>query len=175
MTKNEAAALIAMIDTAYPGHFAKIDQQGMDMLVDLWASTCEGYTGIQMAAALKQYMASNTSGFAPVPGQLIQYVVALEDDKDLTEAEAWALVLRASANGIYGAEEEWEKLPPLVQKAIGTSYVLHEMAMQQITSVDESNFKRVYRSVLEREREKRRMPPSTRKALGYEDRLGLPE
>jgi len=175
MTKNEAAALIALIDTAYPGHFAKIDQTGMDMLVDLWASTCEGYTGIQMAAALKQYMASNTSGFAPVPGQLIQFAVAPDDDKDLTEAEAWALVVKAAQNGIYGAEEEWEKLPPLVQKSVGTAYVLREMAMQQMTSVDESNFKRVYRSVLERERQLRRMPPSTRKALGYEEKLGLPE
>lgn len=177
MTKNEAGAILKMIKSFYPNEFAKIEPQSMALLTELWASVCEGYTGEQMSAALKQYMARDTSGFAPKPGQLINYIHAPEDDADLNESEAWSMVLRAASNGNYHAAEEFEKLPPLVQKAVGTAYVLHEMAAQEITSVDESHFKRAYRMELERERTRRRLPPSTRnilEQLGGDDPMALP-
>ena len=38
----------------------------------------------------------------------------------LSEAEAWAMVSKAARNGLYGAREEFEKLPEDVKQAIGT-------------------------------------------------------
>lgn len=74
MTKNEAAALVKMISTMYPNEYTKIDVAGMKMIVEMWARVTEGYTGEQMSVALQQYMATDTSGFAPKPGQLLQHV-----------------------------------------------------------------------------------------------------
>lgn len=167
MTKNEAAVVVKMISTLYPNEYAKISPESMKLVVELWAATCEGYSGEQVSAALRQFMANDTSGFAPKPGQLIQYIHAPEDERDLSESDAWALVVKAASNAIYHAEEEWAKLPPLVQKAVGTSYILREMAMEPVenNTVNESHFRRSYRAELERERAKRRMPPSTWKAL----------
>ena len=175
MTKNEAGVIVKMICAIYPNEYAKLTPEAMAMVVDMWAATCEAYTGEQMSAALQQYMARDLTGYGPKPGQLIQYIVAPLDEHDLNESEAWNLIARAVSNGIYGAVEEFNRLPPLVQRAIGSSYIIHEMAQREVTSVDESNFKRAYRTLLERERTKRRLPPSTRRLLeGGDDPLGLP-
>lgn len=176
MTKNEAAVIVKMISTMYPNEYAKLSPESMKLIVEMWASTCEGHTGEQVSAALRQFVASDTSGFAPKPGQLINLIVAHEDGNDLTESEAWSMVLRAASNAIYHAEEEWAKLPPIVQKAVGTSHILREMAMEPVenNTVNESHFRRVYRTELERERAMRRMPPSSFKALGYQEAPALP-
>ena len=167
MTRPEAARVVLKISTMYANEYSKIPADNLEMIVQMWADTCEGYTGEQIEAALQQYMANDTSGFAPKPGQLIQYLVAPEDSNDLTASEAWAMVVKAMSNAIYGAEEEWEKLPPMVQRAVGTSYVLREMAMMPVESmgVEESHFRRAYLSQLESERVRRRSPASAMKLI----------
>ena len=174
MTKNEAGVVVKMIATFYPNEFTKTTPEQMKYIVEMWAATCERYKPEQVTAALQQFMATDLKGYAPKPGQLINLIAAPEDEHDLNESEAWNLVVKAVSNGIYGAEEEFNRLPPLVQKAIGSAYIIHEMAMREVTSVDESNFKRAYRSELERERLKRRMPPSTWKRLAGGSQEALP-
>lgn len=165
MNKQDASRLVYMIKSAYPNAYAKVSAEDMLGVIEIWATAFEDINFVDVMAALKAYIVSDVSGFAPVPGQIRKNIVAYDNDRDLNESEAWALVLRAASNSIYHAAEEWEKLPPLVQKAVGTEYVLHEMAMQELTSVDESNFKRIYRTLLVREQEKRLLPPSVREAL----------
>ena len=74
MTKNEAAAIVKMISTMYPNEYSKIDVAGMRQIVEMWAAATEGYTEEQIATALQQYVSNDTSGFAPKPGQVKQYV-----------------------------------------------------------------------------------------------------
>ena len=174
MTKNEAGVIVKMISTFYPNEFTKTTPEQMKFIVEMWAATCERYKPEQVTAALQQFMSTDLKGYAPKPGQLINLIAAPADEQDLNESEAWNLVLRAVSNGIYGAEDEFGRLPELVQKAVGSSFIIHEMAMREVTSVDESNFKRTYRTVLERERLKRRMPPSTWKRLEGGGREALP-
>ena len=174
MTKNEAGVVVKMISTFYPNEFTKTTPEQMKYIVEMWAATCERYRPEQVTAALQQFMATDLKGYAPKPGQLINLIAAPEDDHDLNEGEAWNLILKAVSNGIYGAEDEYNQLPELLQKAIGSPFIIHEMAMREVTSVDESNFKRNYRTVLERERLKRRMPPSTWKRLAGGERETLP-
>ena len=165
MNKQDASRIVYMIKSAYPSAYAKASAEDMAGVVEIWADAFEDVSFPDVVAALKAYIVSDASGYAPVPGQLRKHITSFDNDRDLSESEAWALVLRAASNGIYGAVEEWEKLPPLVQKSVGSWYVIHEMAQQELTSVDESNFKRTYRTLLLREQEKRMLPPSVRAAL----------
>lgn len=48
----------------------------------------------------------------------------LNTPKQLNELEAWSLVEKAIRNSIYNSQEEFSKLPPLVQKAVGSPNVL---------------------------------------------------
>ena len=82
--------------------------------------------------------------------------------------EAWALVSRAIRNGYYGAEKEFEKLPPLVQKAVGTPGQLRNWSqtdMESIENVVQSNFMRTYRTVVKSSQEIARMPENIRNLI----------
>lgn len=75
--------------------------------------------------------------------------------------EAWMLVSKALRNGYYGAVEEFNKLPPLVQKAVGSPDNLRNWALTDINSIEnvvQSNFMRTYRTVVNRAKEYQKMP-----------------
>ena len=88
----------------------------------------------------------------------------IQNPQELTELEAWALVTKAIRNGLYGADEEFAKLPPLVQQAVGQPRCLTEWAMlgAEDKAVTQSNFMRSYRAVVYRAKELSKMPPEVR-------------
>ena len=82
--------------------------------------------------------------------------------------EAWALVSRAIQNGQNGAEEEFAKLPEIVQKAVGSPSLLRSWATtdeRSIENVVQSNFMRTYRAELSRKREVQTMPKDVLKIM----------
>lgn len=83
----------------------------------------------------------------------------------LTDLEAWALVRKALSNGVYGAEAEYDKLPPLVQKAVGSPANIREMAqadMESVATVFQSQFLRAYRSETQRATDLAKLSPKLR-------------
>ena len=75
--------------------------------------------------------------------------------------EAWALVSKALRNGINGADEEFNKLPATVQKAVGSPNQLRNWAITDENAVEnviQSNFIKTYRGVCDREKEIFKMP-----------------
>jgi hypothetical protein len=83
--------------------------------------------------------------------------------------EAWSLVSNAIKNGYYGAEEEFAKLPEVVQKAVGTPANLRAWAHTDEASIEnvvQSNFMRTYRTVVKRETEYAKMPTSIKNLIG---------
>jgi hypothetical protein len=121
----------------------------------------EEYSYSQISMALKTYVHSDTSGFAPSIGQLINKLHEVQSPQELNEMEAWMLVSRALRNGYYGAVEEFNKLPPLVQKAVGSPDNLRNWALtdsKSIENVVQSNFMRTYRAVVNRAKEFQKMP-----------------
>lgn len=82
-------------------------------------------------------------------------------EDDINEQEAWALVSRALRNSGYGFQEEYDALPEMVQKAVGTASNLHEWCMisdPSSLSVVQSQFQRAYRQVAERRKSDAAMP-----------------
>ena len=86
----------------------------------------------------------------------------------LTDLEAWALVRKALSNGTYGAEQEYAKLPPLVQKAVGSPANIREMAqadMESVATVFQSQFLRAYRAEVQRQADMAKLSPKIRTLL----------
>ena len=67
MTRDEAKKIVMVIASTYP-NWHPLD---MSFTVDAWASMLESYTYQEIGAALKAFIVSDTSGFAPTPGQVI--------------------------------------------------------------------------------------------------------
>jgi hypothetical protein len=162
MTRDEVKRIIQIMCTTYPNfHPANLSDT-----VDVWAMMLEDFTYQEISLALKAYILTDTSGFAPSVGALVQKVRRTED---LNELEAWSLVSKALRNGTYGAEEEFAKLPPIVQKAVGGPSNLRQWAQTDADSVEnviQSNFVKTYRNVAKREQEALALPESMRAAIG---------
>lgn len=157
MTREETIKLLMVIQSAYP-NFKPPDKT---VAVDTWYTMLRDmdYNVVQMG--LRAYITSDTSGFAPSIGQLINKLHEVQSPQELNEMEAWFLVSRALRNGYYGAVEEFNKLPPLVQKAVGSPDNLRNWAQtdsESIENVVQSNFMRTYRTVVNRANEYQKMP-----------------
>lgn len=164
MTNEEVKKIIGTMILAYPNY----KPDNMTMLIELWKEMLSEYTYQQVAMALKAFIATDTKGYAPSIGQLVGKMQMINQPEELNEMEAWNLVSKAIRNGYYGAEEEFSKLPPLVQKAVGSHEQLRQWAQTEIVSVEnviQSNFMRTYRAVVERSLNVSRMPVEARKMI----------
>lgn len=157
MTREETVKIIRIICGSFP-NFKPSD---LSETVDIWNMMLDEYTYNQIAGALKSYILADSTGFAPSIGQLIAKVKTIEEPAQLNESEAWGLVSKAIRNGYYGAVEEFSKLPPLVQKAVGTPDNLRNWSQTNLESVEtviQSNFLRAYRVEAQRAAEISKMP-----------------
>ena len=164
MTRDEVIKLLMMIQAAYPNY----KPQDKTVAVNIWHEMLKEYDADMVMVALKAFISSDTSGFAPSVGQILgklQIVANSGNEDELTAPAAWSLVRKALNNGTYGAEEEFAKLPPLAQKVVGNASNLRHWAQTDISNVETvigSNFQSSYKALLKREEEIKKIPESLR-------------
>ena len=156
MTREETVKIIRIMVDSYPNY----KPNDISETVDVWQMMLSDYEYNIVAMSLKAYILSDTSGFAPSIGQLVGKIQAITRPEELNEMEAWSLVSKAIRNSGYNSVEEFAKLPPLVQKAVGLpdqlmTWSLDENFNEQVVS---SNFIRCYRTELARNEELSKMP-----------------
>lgn len=164
MTRDETKKIIRIMVDSYP-NFKPSD---ISETIDVWCMMLDGFSYQQVSVALKAYILSDSSGFAPSIGALVDKIHGMSHPNELNEMEAWSLVSKAIRNGYYGAEEEFEKLPEMVQKAVGNPSNLRAWAHtdeQSIENVVQSNFMRTYRSVAKKQYEQEKIPEGLRIAM----------
>ena len=161
MTETEVRKLLAMTQAVYPNY----NPPSKEAAVNAWLMCLSEYDNNVVMAAFKAYITTDTSGFAPSIGQLRDKLHAIQNPQELNEMEAWSLVSKALRNGYYGAVEEFNNLPPLVQKAVGSPDNLRNWSQTDTNSIEnvvQSNFMRSYRLVVNRENEIKKMPADVR-------------
>lgn len=168
MNRAETLKLILVIKNTYPKTYERFTRSDFEGMADMWTLIFEEYSYQEISLALKAYLTTNTSGFPPVPAQLIEYTRQKNPLKEMSSAEAWDLVYKAICNSNYNSEEEFNKLPELCQKAIGSPASLRELASMDadtVKSVEGSHFKRNYETLAKRKAEYEKIPASTRERL----------
>ena len=173
MTRNGIVNMLRIMTDAYP-NFRPAD---MKRSIDLWESMLADYSDTEGAAALKAYIASNDSGFAPSIGQIIGLIP--HQREELPEFEAWNLVVKAICNGNYGAEHEFARLPAVVREAVGSPAQIRQWAnidIDDLQTVAQSNFLRSYRAAVDRQKVVSTVPSDIRKLYEREQKVyPLPE
>lgn len=160
MTREETMKILSVIGIFYPNY----KPSNKELVVSAWHDVLADLSYAQISTALSIYARTNTSGFAPTPGQLIDCISIKEDSPE----EAWAMVSKALSNGIYGFREEYDKLPPMIQKAVGRAENLREWAMMDsstVQSVIHSNFLRAYNAQADRETTLKKLPQALREMI----------
>ena len=163
MTEKEVRQLLAMTQAVYPNY----NPPSREAAVNAWLMCLSEYDNNVVMAAFKAYMTTNTSGFAPAPGQLIEILQTLTQPSELNELEAWSIVRKALRNCGYNSEQEFAKLPTVLQKAVGTPQQLKIWACDSEfnENVVSSNFIKTYRTEVKRATELNKMPENVRKLI----------
>lgn len=165
MSREDTAKILSVISMTYPNF--KVENKTQTL--DAWTWALEEYSYEQIQLALKMYINTSGSAFAPSVAELIQMTKKPAELQELSEAEAWAMVKKAISNGNYHAEEEFEKLPEIVKKAVGGASMIRQWAVtdsNEVNTVIMSNFQRAYKVICKREQEKATLPAEIRNRLG---------
>lgn len=173
MTREETAMLLSHIYRAYPNNFKVDDKRGT---VDTWHFLLAEYDFKDIVLAFKTYIATSGSAFPPGVSELIAYTHKGDELTMLSEAEAWALVSKAVRRANYYADEEFAKLPEIVQKTIGGPGALRDWAQtneDDFNTVVASNFQRSYRAVTARENTIAHLPAEAKEKLKLAQNIAL--
>lgn len=164
MTREETVKIIRIMSDCYPNY----KPNNLSETVDVWQMMLDEYSCNQVSIALKAYVTSDTSGFAPSVGEIVAKIQLVSQPQELDGMTAWGLVSKALRNGTYGAVEEFNKLPPLVKQAVGMPDNLKNWATsdyQTIETVIQSNFLRTYETIVKRANEINRMPDNIKSLI----------
>lgn len=177
MTYDETLAIMGVLKAAYPSYYNGMTRSDAEKAVELWASMFSEDDPAHVAAAVKALIATDTKGFPPHIGAVKEKLRKITSPELMTETEAWNLVYNAIKRGLYNSREEFDKLPQMLQRLVGSHTQLKDWAMMDLDTVQSvvaSNFQRSYRARLESERELALMPADVRGLIGgIADRLSL--
>ena len=179
MTSDQMTGIFAVITEAYPRFQAGKDEEEYDRAIDFWTGMFAGDDPMLVAAAVKAFIATDTKGFPPSIGQIKSLMRDIASPQELTEVEAWALVSKACANSAYDSQAEFEKLPPVLKRLVGSPNCLREWGMlpaETVETVIASNFMRSYRVVAVQERLYQALPEDVKAmAASLGESLKMPE
>ena len=174
MTREETVKIIRIMVDSYPNY----KPNNISETVDVWHMMLSDYDYNLVAMALKAYILSDTSGFAPSIGQLVAKIQTLTKPQELNEMEAWSLVKKAISNSAYDYVDEFHKLPQIIQKCVGSAYQLKCWALDEDFNeqVASSNFARSYRTMVARQEEYIKMPQEIKEVISAVSKnLNLPQ
>lgn len=165
MTYDETLSIMAVLKAAYPNFYRDMKRSEAEGIVSLWTEMFKDEPAEIVAVAVKAHIVNDKKGFPPHIGAIKEAILKIKRPDEMTEMEAWALVDKATRNAKYGAREEFEKLPPLIQRLVGSPNQLREWAMMEsdkVASIVSSNFQRSFRARATSEREFLALPADVR-------------
>lgn len=168
MTRQDVVKMFFLVKSAYPKFYRDFGEEETKYYIESWFMVFANVDTVSAFKGLKVYMSTETSGFPPSPGQIMDCIHRLTPDELPNEMEAWTLVDRAVRNSNYNAQEEFDRLPMVVKRAVRNPARLREWAQMDIATyqtVEQSNFMRTYRAEVENERRNQRIPSDIRPQL----------
>lgn len=185
MTRQETGIIMNILTTAYPRFYSGQDAPDPRKTMSLWAEMFRDDPVELVAAAVKALIATDDKGFPPHIGTVKASMRKLVQPDEMTEMEAWRLVRQAirgasmspssrliTAAGIdnrTSAQKNFEALPPILQRVVGTPEQLaawEQVEDDKIETVIQSNFMRSYRARAQQEREFQALPQDVRAMIG---------
>lgn len=177
MNLKETGAVMDVLTVAYPQFYKHQSAEERLIASKLWADMFQGDDVATVLAAVKALIASDEKGFPPHIGAVKEKIRFLTQPREMTEQEAWNAVEKACRNSLYHAPEEFEKLPPVVQRLVGSPNQLREWAMinaDELKTVVASNFMRSYKVRAKSEREYMALPAGVKEFVAaLADRMGI--
>lgn len=168
MTKDQFKILVKAMKAVYtnPGFIPDNDA------FDVWYSMLKDLDYALASRAVQMHM--QTEETPPTVAGIRKQSAKLKADEtdDINETAAWSLVLKAIRRSTYYSDEEFAKLPPVVQRAVASPRQLREWATLEdvdgkTITVIQSNFQRTFRVEQQRERERHKLSPDVLRLMHH--------
>ena len=146
MQREEIIMILKILEDTY-------DVKITDISMEVWYVALKDFSCQDVQNATFEYI--RTGKYKPKPADIIDLIIARkapQKPEEISAQEAWALVYKAMCNSNYNSVAEFEKLPEMVQKAVGSPDNLRSQAGDGNFNlgVAQSNFIRAYNTLLER-------------------------
>lgn len=152
---------MTILQANYPDSFKGQSDAVVGAKVTLWFDIFKNYPREVVNAAAVAFMATDTKGFMPNVGQIVEQIHRMNRKNDRTPDEAWRLVYKAIQNSTWGAAEEFAKLPEDIQRFVGHPDQLRSWALMDadvVQSVIASNFQRSFKVRQQNDRDYEKLP-----------------
>jgi hypothetical protein len=176
MNREETAAIMSILQAAYPRFYINQTEKDMTAALNLWATMFEDNPAQLVTEAVKALL--TTLVYPPTIADVKSKILLLTRPPDLTEQESWNLVMKAISSANYYAQENFDKLSPILQRLVGSPNQLREWAQmdtEDLQSVVSSNFHRSYTARVKQEKEYHVLPSSSKQIIsGLIDKFNMP-
>lgn len=168
MTRDETIDLLSVLKAAYPNFYRDMTRKDADHVISLWSEMFKDEPAPLVVLAVKRHIATDTKGFPPHIGAIKDAIGKIQQPEEMTEIEAWNIVRKAMRVHSWDAKEEFDKMPPVLQRLVGSPSQLMEWAQMDadvVASVVASNFQRSYKARAAHEREFLALPSEVKEAM----------
>ena len=168
MNKEEFVKTLTGVGKLYD---KELDQETLTM----WLSFFKENTIEEFKNAVNQHI--RTSSKFPTIADIKSKMYDLGNNEE-SNTDLWEKFLIAIRNGIYGAEDEFKKLPKSVQRFVGGPEQLQDIAhldSETIHSVVKGQFLKQIEYIKQSIKEQELMSPQTRKILEQKEILKIKE
>lgn len=162
MTKNDVVKIFIVIRTAYPNFYKEMKKEDLEATINLWAEMFAHENTQLVVAAVKNLI--NTFKWPPTIADVKEEMYKLTQTETETPVEMWNKIKAAMRRASYYANEEFEKLPEVAKKFVGSPNQLREWALSvdYNDSVVKGQFFKQYEILKQREKDSKLMLPQVK-------------
>lgn len=176
MNREETKVIMFTLQAAYPRFYINQTEEEMTLALNLWSTMFEDEPSKLVTEAVKALL--TTLVHPPTIADVKSKILLLTRPPDMTESEAWRTVHKAIQSANHYSQENFNNLPPILQKLVGSPAQLREWALMDpivLDSVEGSNFKRSYTARVKQEREYQVLPSSNKQIInGLMGKFNMP-
>ena len=177
MEFQEVKNILTMLRVNYPHSFHSMSKEDGEAYLNLWCEAFKDDDTELVASAVKSIIYGDKREFAPNIGQVKNRMVELLNaGSELSEQEAWNMVYKAVCRSIHNSEEEFSKLPPTIQRVVGSPSTLKEWATtntDEVNTVIASNFMRSYKARAKAEKEATLLPNEIKTMIQARNKVAI--
>ena len=169
MTRDDVIQMLTLLKAAYPAFYSKMSSKDAEAAITLWIEMFSGDDPRVIALAVKHCIETH-DGYPPsiaaIKNRAKQILQSVSGDP--TPDDLWTVFARACGNGIYGAKEEFDRLPPVLKRFAGSPRALYDYAVMDgdvFNSVVRGQFFKRIEAMQQQEEFDALMPPDIRAVL----------
>jgi hypothetical protein len=164
MNKQETLKILAIIKVTYPKFFISEYKTETKLQMEVWQEMFSDTPYQLVEQALKALIC--TLKFPPTIADVKEKIALITQPRTITELEAWGVVRKAIS--YYDASKNFEKLPQILQKLVGSPNQLREWSQIDIDTLDsvtKSNFMRSYKVMVAQKKDYDSLPDSAKQLI----------